>query len=149
MNMTVQDFISVDPNSLSPSDLAEVSEAYLLGLVPCEYCSSFTQSRHEWHEYLTGSLEECPSCEKRHEAMFLRLLRSWANPPWSNMNMIWLHYRIVSVGLQRILRRHLVRMAFEDYFECQRLVRKWFLTKPVFVIKKAPETSIGLPTTTV
>ena len=123
--MTVQDFISIDLNTLNPQDLPLVSEAYLLDFVPCEYCESWTPRTHEWHEYITGSVEVCPVCQEQYWAMLRTLAKRRRQPPWSNMRTIFFSWKVISVGLGRILRRHLVRMAFEDYFECARLVKKW------------------------
>src|SRR5208282_3465717 len=123
--MTVQDFISIDPNALNPQDLAAVSEAYLLDFVPCEFCESWTPRQHEWHQYITGSVETCPDCQEHYWAKLRTLAERRSMPPWSKMRMIWFRWKVKSVGLGRILRRHLIRMAFEDFFECRRIVRRW------------------------
>jgi hypothetical protein len=123
--MTVQEFLTIDPDTLTADQLAEVAEAMLCDLIPCEYCSSWVPRSHEWGYYKMGGVEICPVCQKHHETMLERLIERRRQPPWSNMRMIFFFWQVTSVGLGRILRRHLIRTAFEDYFECERLVKKW------------------------
>jgi hypothetical protein len=114
--MTVQDFLTINPETLNAVDLAAIAEAYLM---------DWTPRQHEWHQYFTGSAETYTDCQEQYWAKLRTLAERRSNPPWSKMRMIWFHSKVISVGLGRILRRHLVRMAFEDYLECQRLVKKW------------------------
>ena len=123
--MTVQDFQTINPEILSHNDLAVVAEAYLLDFVPCEFCESWTSRQHEWHQYITGSVEICPNCQEKCDTMLRRLIERRRQVPWSNMRKIFFSWKVVSIGLGRIMRRHLVRLAFEDHFECARLVKKW------------------------
>lgn len=123
--MTVQDFIHVDVDTLPPPELAIISEHALCDEVPCEYCLKWTPRQHEWHDYITGSVEVCFACQKQLEAMLGQLIERRAMPPWSNMRVIYFRSKVISVGLGRLLKRHLIRMVFEDFFECQRMVGKW------------------------
>src|SRR5208283_2507470 len=120
--MTVQDFRYPDLDALSPEAIGVLAEHALCDEVPCEYCTKWTPRQHEWHQYMTGSVEICPDCQEKYWAMLRTLAERRLNPPWSKMRMIWFRWKVISVGLGRILRRHLIRMAFEDCFECRRLV---------------------------
>ena len=123
--MTAQEFLAINLDTLTSDQLAAVAEAMLCDLMPCEYCEGWTARTHEWDFYKKGGVECCEVCQEQHEAMLLRLIERRAIPPWSSMRMIWFNYKVVSLGLRRLLRRHLIRMAFEDFFECQRLTKKW------------------------
>lgn len=57
--------------------------------------------------------------------MLGRLIEGRRQPPWSGLGQGWLNYKVLSLGGRRLLKRHLIRLAWEDYYECQRLVKEW------------------------
>ncbi len=123
--MTIQDFMHLDPDKIPPDLLAEIGEHMLCDEVPCEYCEGWTPRTHEWKFYRRGGIGVCDKCLNDYETMLRRLIERRRQPPWSGMRMIFFHWKVISVGLGRTLRRHLIRMAFEDFYECQRLTEKW------------------------
>ncbi len=61
--MTDNELLNIDSNMLNGAELAEVSEALLLLMIPCHFCEKWTPQRFEFEFYLEGGCEVCDDCE--------------------------------------------------------------------------------------
>jgi hypothetical protein len=68
MNETaIQRFLNTDADAIPSADLPVIAEAWLLDLVPCEFCLSWVPRQHESDYYLIGGIEVCDDCEARFQ----------------------------------------------------------------------------------
>ena len=65
--MTDSEFLNINTDTLNGADLAEVSEALLLGMIPCHFCGEWTPQRFESEFYLLGGCEVCDECEAKFQ----------------------------------------------------------------------------------
>lgn len=62
-----QDFLALDPDSLTAAELADLATHWLLNEVPCQYCDAWVPSRDEPMYYELGGMEVCPDCEAKFQ----------------------------------------------------------------------------------
>ena len=80
--MTVQDFMTISiPAALSPDQLATSAEQCCAMRCRASSAQSWTPRTHQWHHYITGSVEVCPLCQDQYEATLQRLIERRRHAP--------------------------------------------------------------------
>lgn len=66
MPMTAQEFLTADPDTLTPAQLAEFAEHWLFDEMPCHFCSSWVSRSYPYEEY-RWCIECCADCESKFQ----------------------------------------------------------------------------------
>jgi hypothetical protein len=82
MNETaIQRFLHTDADAIPIDDLPVIAEAWLLDLVPCEFCLFWVPRQHETDYYLLGGVEVCVECEGKFQENKQRYLAGEESSP--------------------------------------------------------------------
>jgi len=68
MPMSAQEFLTADPDTLTPAELAAIAEHMLADEIPCHYCQKTWMPRaYEWEYFDLGGIQICDSCESKFQ----------------------------------------------------------------------------------